>query len=63
MNVAIIMDGNARWAKAHRVPVLQGHRRGAQTLKETVKSAVRLGVKGAEYGTVAIQQHRKREVL
>ena len=45
MNVAIIMDGNARWAKAHRVPVLQGHRRGAQTLKETVKSAVRLGVK------------------
>src|SRR2546421_6172791 len=39
------MDGNARWAKAHRVPVLQGHRRGAQTLKETVKSAVRLGVK------------------
>ena len=38
------MDGNARWAKAHGVPVLQGHRRGAQTLKETVKSAVRLGI-------------------
>src|SRR5205823_1731277 len=44
LNVAIIMDGNARWAKAHGVPVLQGHRRGAQTLKETVKSAVRLGI-------------------
>jgi undecaprenyl diphosphate synthase len=38
------MDGNARWAKAHRVPVLEGHRQGAKTLKETVKSAVRLGV-------------------
>jgi undecaprenyl diphosphate synthase len=44
MNVAIIMDGNARWARAHGVPVLEGHRQGARTLKETVKSAVRLGV-------------------
>jgi undecaprenyl diphosphate synthase len=38
------MDGNARWAKAHGVPVLEGHRQGAKTLKETVKSAVRLGI-------------------
>jgi undecaprenyl diphosphate synthase len=44
VNVAIIMDGNARWARSHGVPVLEGHRRGAKTLKETVKSAVRLGV-------------------
>jgi undecaprenyl diphosphate synthase len=43
--VAIIMDGNARWAEAHGVPVLEGHRQGARTLKETVKSAVRLGVR------------------
>ena len=39
------MDGNARWAESRGVPVLEGHRRGAKTLKETVKSAVRLGVK------------------
>src|SRR2546421_499016 len=39
------MDGNARWAEAHGPPVLEGHRRGAKTLKETVKSAVRPGVK------------------
>jgi undecaprenyl diphosphate synthase len=45
MNVAIIMDGNARWAESRGLPVLEGHRRGAQTVKETVKSAVRLGVK------------------
>jgi undecaprenyl diphosphate synthase len=44
VNVAIIMDGNARWAEARGLPVLEGHRRGAKTLKETVKSAVRLGV-------------------
>ena len=45
MNVAIIMDGNARWARAQGVPVLEGHRRGAKTLKQTVKDAVKLGVK------------------
>jgi undecaprenyl diphosphate synthase len=38
------MDGNARWAKAHGLPVLEGHRRGAKTLKQTVKDAVKLGV-------------------
>src|SRR3954462_5103567 len=40
--VAIIMDGNARWAAEHDLPVLEGHRRGAQTLKQTVKDAVAL---------------------
>ena len=38
------MDGNARWAAEHGVPVLEGHREGAQTLKRTVKDAVRLGL-------------------
>jgi undecaprenyl diphosphate synthase len=40
--VAIIMDGNARWAGERGVPVLEGHRRGAQTLKQTVRDAVSL---------------------
>jgi undecaprenyl diphosphate synthase len=39
--VAIIMDGNARWAQQRDLPVLDGHREGAQTLKRTVKDAVR----------------------
>jgi undecaprenyl diphosphate synthase len=42
--VAIIMDGNARWASEHELPVLEGHRRGAQTLKQTVRDAVSLDV-------------------
>ncbi|MBI4898824.1 MAG: di-trans,poly-cis-decaprenylcistransferase [Actinobacteria bacterium] len=42
--VAIIMDGNARWATSRGLPVLEGHREGAQALKRTVKDAVRLGV-------------------
>src|SRR5256885_1560530 len=42
--VAIIMDGNARWASEHGLPVLAGHRQGAKALKQTVRNAVRLGV-------------------
>lgn len=38
------MDGNARWAKAHGLPVLAGHREGAQALKRTVRHAVKHGV-------------------
>jgi undecaprenyl diphosphate synthase len=42
--VAIIMDGNARWAEQQGLPVLEGHREGARTLKQTVRNAVRLGL-------------------
>ena len=42
--VAIIMDGNARWASERGLPVLEGHRQGAKTLKQTVKDAVSLDV-------------------
>jgi undecaprenyl diphosphate synthase len=43
-NVAIIMDGNARWASERGLHVLEGHRQGAKTLKATVRHAVELGV-------------------
>src|SRR5687767_10980383 len=35
------MDGNARWAQAHELPVLAGHREGAKALKRTVRHAVK----------------------
>ena len=44
-HVAIIMDGNARWAREHGVPVLTGHRRGADALKRVVRAGVELGLK------------------
>lgn len=42
--VAIIMDGNARWAAREGVSTLDGHRQGAQALKQTVKDSVKLGL-------------------
>lgn len=43
--VAIIMDGNARWARARGLSVLEGHRAGAESMKRAVKSSVELGIK------------------
>jgi undecaprenyl diphosphate synthase len=43
-HVAIIMDGNGRWAKARGLPRAVGHREGVEALKRTVKGAGRLGL-------------------
>ena len=44
-HVAIIMDGNRRWAKAHNLDVPQGHKEGAENLKRIAKFANKLGIK------------------
>ena len=43
-HVAIIMDGNGRWAKARGVPRLAGHRAGVEALRNVVRAAPELGV-------------------
>ena len=42
--VAIITDGNGRWAKARGLPPIAGHRAGADVVKERLRDAARLGV-------------------
>lgn len=44
-HVAIIMDGNGRWAKKRNMPRVAGHQRGMEVVKEITKSANKLGVK------------------
>ncbi len=43
-SVAIIMDGNARWARRRRLPIAAGHRAGTKALRRTVEAAIDLGV-------------------
>ncbi len=43
-HVAIIMDGNGRWAAARGLPRVQGHRRGVEALRKTVRAASDLGI-------------------
>lgn len=44
-HIAIIMDGNRRWAKQNGLPLMMGHWEGAETLMEIVRAASELGVK------------------
>ena len=44
-HVAVIMDGNGRWAKQRGLPRIEGHRRGANTLKQMLRYCKNLGIK------------------
>jgi undecaprenyl diphosphate synthase len=44
LHVAIVMDGNGRWARARGLPRTAGHRQGVEALKRTVEGAADLGV-------------------
>ncbi len=43
-HVAIIMDGNGRWAKERGLPRIQGHQKGVETIREIVRAASSLGI-------------------
>ncbi len=44
-HVAIIMDGNGRWASSRGLPRFEGHRRGVEAVRRAVRSAILLGVR------------------
>ena len=44
-HVAVIMDGNGRWAKKRNLPRIEGHRAGAESVREIVETSARLGIK------------------
>ncbi len=43
-HVAVIMDGNGRWAKSRHLPRLEGHRAGVESVRSVVETAARLGL-------------------
>ena len=44
-HVAIIMDGNGRWAQARGLPRIAGHRRGGEAVRRAVTAAGELGIR------------------
>lgn len=44
-HVAIIMDGNGRWAKSRHLPRVEGHRQGAKTVRMVIEESRRIGIK------------------
>jgi len=63
-HIAIIMDGNGRWAKARGVPRLMGHRAGRESVREAVRGCVALGVEVLTLYTFSIENWNRpaREV-
>ena len=44
-HIAIIMDGNRRWAKKRNLPTGMGHKAGAETLQKIIESCIDIGIK------------------
>ena len=63
-HVAIIMDGNGRWAKARGVPRLMGHRAGRDSVREVVRGCAGLGIEVLTLYTFSVEnwQRPAREV-
>lgn len=65
-HIAIIMDGNRRWARAKGLPDIKGHEAGSEALEKIVEAAEKLGIKTVTVyalSTENIKERAKREVF
>lgn len=65
-HIAIIMDGNRRWARKHNLPDIKGHEAGTDALEKVVESAKEMGIKTITVyalSTENIRERAKREVF
>lgn len=60
-HVAIIMDGNRRWAKQRGLPQIEGHRVGADCIKPIVEKAIDLGIKSLTFWTFSTENWKRNE--
>ena len=58
-HVAIIMDGNGRWAKKRHLPRLQGHRAGRESVRTVVRTAAKLGIPYLTLYTFSLENWRR----
>jgi len=58
-HVAIIMDGNGRWAKQRGLPRIEGHRRGVETVRDTIETAKELGVRYLTLYAFSVENWRR----
>lgn len=60
-HVAIIMDGNGRWAKARRLPRIAGHRQGAEAVRRVARAARELGIEALTLYAFSSENWRRPE--
>lgn len=61
VHIAIIMDGNGRWAKRRFLPRNAGHRQGAEAFRNTLKTCVSLGIKHLSVYVFSTENWRRPE--
>ncbi len=64
-HIAIIMDGNRRWARAHHLPAGKGHEKGTEALEKIVEAAEKIGIKTLTVyalSTENLHERAKREI-
>ncbi len=60
-HVAIVMDGNGRWAARRRLPRIEGHRRGIEAVRTTVRGCAEAGVEGLTLFAFSSENWRRPE--
>ena len=60
-HVAIIMDGNGRWARKHKLSVSRGHRQGTETLREIIRHTDDLGIKALSRYAFSTENWKRSE--
>ena len=58
-HVAIIMDGNGRWAKAHKIKVALGHRKGVEALRAIIRESSDLGIEALSLYAFSTENWRR----
>ena len=58
-HVAIIMDGNGRWARERGLPRIEGHRKGADSVKEVVRVSGDLGIRYVTLYAFSVENWRR----
>jgi undecaprenyl diphosphate synthase len=61
-HVAVIMDGNGRWARRRGLPRIEGHRRGVQSVRTTVEECCRLGIGQLTLYCLSIENWKRPQV-
>ena len=60
-HIAIIMDGNGRWAEAYGVPRLEGHRQGVKAVRNTVRRCIELEVETLTLFAFSTENNKRTE--
>ncbi len=58
-HIAVIMDGNGRWAAKHHRPRLAGHRAGTESVRDAIRASAKLGVSALSLFTFSLENWRR----